>query len=158
MSQELCSKMIATRIEDLITGRQLSAVFQPIIDFDDGAILGYEGLIRGPAGMSLEMPFALFRRAETEGSTIRLERAAARTCLDAFAKLNCEGKLFLNFSAGAIHHLAEAQEDVSAMLRHSGVEPQRIGIELTDQNRNLDVASCLLVITSTRTARWQFGL
>ena len=38
----------------LIAQRQLRAVFQPIVDFEDGAILGYEGLCRGPDGSPLE--------------------------------------------------------------------------------------------------------
>ncbi len=33
------SGIAAPRIEDLIARRDLSAVFQPIIDFEDGAIL-----------------------------------------------------------------------------------------------------------------------
>src|ERR1700758_1733511 len=92
----------APSFEHLIARRSLSAVFQPIIDFEDGAILGYEGLIRGPAGTSLEAPFALFSQELAEGCTIELERAAARTCIEAFAQLDFDGKLFLNFSAGAM--------------------------------------------------------
>src|ERR1700761_4751369 len=100
----------APSIEDLIARRDLSAVFQPIVDFDDGAILGYEGLIRGPAGSPLETPFALFALANTEGRVLELERAAALICVRAFAQSACEGKLFLNFSAGALRQLAEARE------------------------------------------------
>lgn len=96
------SRSAAPRVEELIARRELSAVFQPIIDFENGAILGYEGLIRGPAGTPLEAPFALFAQALAEGCTIELERAAARTCIEAFARLDFDGKLFLNFSAGEI--------------------------------------------------------
>ena len=117
------SRSAAPRIEELIARRDLSAVFQPIIDFDDGAILGYEGLIRGPAGTPLETPFALFSQALAEGSAIELERAAARTCIEAFAKLEFDGKLFLNFSAGAIRQFAEERDDTFALLRNRGVDP-----------------------------------
>ncbi|HEY2608271.1 MAG TPA: diguanylate cyclase, partial [Paraburkholderia sp.] len=75
----LCSpsRSAAPRIEELIARRELSAVFQPIVDLEGGAILGYEGLIRGPAGTPLETPFALFSQALAEGCAIELERAAA---------------------------------------------------------------------------------
>ncbi|HEY1998663.1 phosphodiesterase [Paraburkholderia sp.] len=148
----------APSIEDLIARRQLSAVFQPIVEFDDGAILGYEGLIRGPAGSSLESPFALFAQANAEGRVIALEWAAARTCIDAFARLGCEGKLFLNFSAGALRQLAHAEDDTLSLLRNSGVAPERIVIELTEQSAIADLANFLPVLETLRTAGAQFAL
>lgn len=152
------SRSAAPRIEELIARRALSAVFQPIIDFENGAILGYEGLIRGPAGTPLEAPFALFSQALAEGCTIELERAAARTCIEAFARLDFDGKLFLNFSAGALRRLAEARGDTLALLRHRGVDPKRIVIELTEQSSIPDVGNFLPVISALRTAGAQFAL
>ncbi|MFM0360851.1 EAL domain-containing protein [Paraburkholderia sediminicola] len=152
------SRSATPRIEELIARRDLSAVFQPIVDFDDGAILGYEGLIRGPAGTPLEAPFALFSQALAEGCALELEQAAARTCIDAFAKLDFDGKLFLNFSAGAIRQLADAHDETFALLRHRGVDPQRIVIELTEQSTIPDIASFLPVISALRTAGAQFAL
>jgi EAL domain-containing protein (putative c-di-GMP-specific phosphodiesterase class I)/GGDEF domain-containing protein len=152
------SQSAAPRIEELIARRELSAVFQPIIDFEDSAILGYEGLIRGPAGTPLETPFALFSQANAEGCTIALERAAARTCIDAFAKLDFDGKLFLNFSAGAINQLADALDETLALLRHHGVDPQRIVIELTEQSAIPDVGKFLPAISALRTLGAQFAL
>ncbi|CAB3661730.1 EAL domain-containing protein [Paraburkholderia rhynchosiae] len=158
MQPRLPSRSAAPRVEELIARRDLSAVFQPIVDFEDGAILGYEGLIRGPAGTSLEAPFALFSQALAEGCTIELEQAAARACIDAFARLGYDGKLFLNFSAGALRRLAEAPDDTLALLRHRGVEPQRIVIELTEQSTIPDVGSFLPVIAALRAAGAQFAL
>jgi diguanylate cyclase (GGDEF)-like protein len=152
------SRTAAPRIVELIARRDLSAVFQPIVDFEDGAILGYEGLIRGPAGTPLEAPFALFSQALAEGCTIELERAAARTCIEAFAKLSVDGKLFLNFSAGALRQLAEAPDETLASLRHCGVDAQRIVIELTEQSTIPDLGSFLPVITALRTVGAQFAL
>ncbi|CAE6831865.1 EAL domain-containing protein [Paraburkholderia haematera] len=152
------SRSATPRIEELIARRDLSAVFQPIIDFDDGAILGYEGLIRGPADTSLEAPFALFSQALAEGCTLELEQAAARTCIEAFARLDFDGKLFLNFSAGAIRQLAETRDDTLELLRRRGVDPQRIVIELTEQSTIQDIASFLPVISALRMAGAQFAL
>ncbi|CAG9195758.1 FOG: EAL domain [Paraburkholderia caribensis] len=158
MPQRSLSTIAAPRIVDLIAQRDLSAVFQPIVDFDDGAILGYEGLIRGPAGSALEAPYALFAQAAAEGSVIELERAAAQTCIEAFAKLKYEGKLFLNFSAGAIRQLADNREDTFVMLRNMGVDAERIVIELTEQSAIPDVASFLPAIAMLRVAGAQFAL
>jgi EAL domain-containing protein (putative c-di-GMP-specific phosphodiesterase class I)/GGDEF domain-containing protein len=158
MSLRPSSPLAAPRIEDLIARSELSAVFQPIVDFEDGAILGYEGLIRGPHGTTLETPYALFAQAAAEGSVIALERAAAHTCIEAFAKLSYDGKLFLNFSAGAIRELASERDDTFAMLRDVGVDADRIVIELTEQSAIPDVGSFLPAISMLRTAGAQFAL
>jgi diguanylate cyclase (GGDEF)-like protein len=152
------SRSTAPRIEELIARRELSAVFQPIVEFEDGVILGYEGLIRGPAGTPLEAPFALFSQALAEGCAIELERAAARTSIEAFARLDIAGKLFLNFSAGAIRQLAAAREDSLALLRECGIDPQRIVIELTEQSAIPDVAGFAPVIAALRDTGAQFAL
>ena len=142
----------------MIARRHLSAVFQPIVDFDGGAILGYEGLIRGPAGSPLESPFALFAQASAEGRVVELERAAALTCIQAFARFACDGKLFLNFSAEALRHLASARDDTLTLLRQAGVEPERIVIELTEQSAIVDINNFMPALATLRTAGAQFAL
>jgi len=158
MSLRLSARSHAPRVAELIAGRGLSAVFQPIVNFAGGAILGYEGLIRGPAGSDLETPFALFEQAEAEGVVIALERAAARTCIEAFARLACDGKLFLNFSAGAIRQLADTRDETFALLCDAGVDPSRIVIEMTEQSAIPDLNNVLPAIAKLRTAGAQFAL
>lgn len=143
-------------IETLIAQRQLRAVFQPIVDFDDGAILGYEGLIRGPAGSPLETPAALFAHANAAGCTTALERAAAATCMAAFARLGCTGKLFLNFSANALRELTAAGRDALALF--DGIAPHRVVVELTEQSAIDDLRDFAHVVAALRAAGAQFAL
>ncbi|TKC89407.1 phosphodiesterase [Trinickia terrae] len=145
-------------VADLIAQHALSAVFQPIVDFDGGAILGYEGLIRGPAGSPLEAPAALFAHAAHEGLSTELEHAAARTCIHAFAKLNCEGKLFLNFSAEAILKLGETRDDTLAWLLRLGVPAERLVVELTEQCAISDIAGFVQMVAAVRETGAQFAL
>ena len=145
-------------VAELIARRALVAVFQPIVDFDGRAILGYEGLIRGPAGSALESPGALFARAADEGLSIDLELAAARTCIAAFASLACEGKLFLNFSAEALIVLNESRERTIAWLQRRGLGVDRIVLELTEQCAIADVGTFAPAITALREAGVQFAL
>jgi EAL domain-containing protein (putative c-di-GMP-specific phosphodiesterase class I)/GGDEF domain-containing protein len=158
MSLRSPARSSASRIAELIAQRGLSAVFQPIVDFDGGAIVGYEGLIRGPAGSDLETPFALFSQAAAEDAVIPLEHAAAHTCIEAFARHHCDGKLFLNFSAGALRQLADARDETFALLRRLGVDASRIVIEMTEQSAIPDVNHVLPAIATLRTAGAQFAL
>jgi EAL domain-containing protein (putative c-di-GMP-specific phosphodiesterase class I) len=57
----------------LVGGRQLSAVFQPVVVIDTGQIVGYEALIRGPASSMFEFPDALFEHAYRVGRVAELD-------------------------------------------------------------------------------------
>ncbi|KWC95831.1 diguanylate cyclase [Burkholderia ubonensis] len=148
----------AARTARLIADRALAAVFQPIVDLGSGTVIAYEGLIRGPRGTDLETPAALFAQAAREGTTIALEHAAAITCLDAFAALGCDGKLFLNFSAGAILALAHEREHARMLLERAQIAAERIVIELTEQNASTDLAQVAPAVASLRDAGIQFAL
>jgi EAL domain-containing protein (putative c-di-GMP-specific phosphodiesterase class I)/GGDEF domain-containing protein len=158
MSPLSLTQSVSLDIENLIATRSLTPVFQPIVEFDDGMILGYEGLIRGPAGSQLEAPAALFAQASAEGRTIELECAAALACLEAFTQLRCEGKLFLNFSADALRHLANTRDVAIALLRDSGMDPECIVIELTEQSAIPDVANFVPAIAALRSVGVQLAL
>ncbi|HEY1610835.1 MAG TPA: phosphodiesterase [Paraburkholderia sp.] len=159
------------RIEHLIARRSLNAVFQPIVDFSDGSIQGYEGLIRGPAGTALESPAALFAQAAAQDCVSALEHAAADVCIDAFAQLGYPGKLFLNFSACALRSLAHARTGVSRLfacrdedsydwhgILESPVDASRIVIELTEQSDIDDLATFQSVIDRLRDCGAQIAL
>ncbi|KVW43343.1 EAL domain-containing protein [Burkholderia ubonensis] len=148
----------AARTARLIADRALAAVFQPIVDLGSGTVIAYEGLIRGPRGTDLETPAALFAQAARDGATIALEHAAAITCLNAFAALGCDGKLFLNFSAGAILALAREREHVYTLLERAQIAAERIVIELTEQNASTDLAQVAPAVASLRDAGIQFAL
>jgi EAL domain-containing protein (putative c-di-GMP-specific phosphodiesterase class I) len=148
----------ASSVAELIAQRALTAVFQPIVDFDRGTVLGYEGLIRGPAGTALEAPGMLFAEAAREGLSVALEHAAARACVAAFADLGCEGKLFLNFSADALIALADTRERTLAWLQRQRLAVDRIVLELTEQCAIADVGSFAPAVGTLREAGIQFAL
>ncbi len=143
---------------ELIARRALTAVFQPIVDFDGRTILGYEGLIRGPAGSPLESPDALFRQAAREGRSVALEHAAARTCVTAFTRLGCEGKLFLNFSADALLSLRDTRQSTIDWLQRCGLNADRLVLELTEQCAVADVGSFAPAVAALRETGIQFAL
>ncbi|WP_234825075.1 EAL domain-containing protein [Cupriavidus necator] len=136
----------------------LSAVFQPIGFLASGEILGYEALIRGPAGSTLESPQALFQQAQLEDCAVSLERFASRVCIRAFAQAQLPGKLFLNFSAMAIREIVRCEDDVRNFLEDVQFAPERIVIELTEQTSPEPLDSLETSLRVMREAGAQFAL
>ena len=60
-------------LKSVIGRRQLRPAFQPVRHLPDGAIMGYEALIRGPQGTSLEPPTVLFAVAHENEMDVELE-------------------------------------------------------------------------------------
>jgi len=50
-------------LDAIIAGRALHAMFQPVINLANAEVLGYEGLVRGPADSTLHAPLDLFQTA-----------------------------------------------------------------------------------------------
>jgi EAL domain-containing protein (putative c-di-GMP-specific phosphodiesterase class I)/GGDEF domain-containing protein len=117
----------------------LSPVFQPIIDFRTRSILGYEALIRGPLTSVLHFPDRLFSTAAAAGVTLEFESACREASLRAFAGLRLPGRLFLNVSPSALVDERLMNGQTRALLAELGLAPNRIVIELTENERVTDM-------------------
>ncbi|WP_432260550.1 EAL domain-containing protein [Cupriavidus sp. TMH.W2] len=137
---------------------RLHAVFQPIVQADDGEILGYEALIRGPVGSPWAAPDALFRLAQGVAATIALEIHAARTALAAWRSLDLPGKLFLNFSPLTLRRLLADRGRLMAALVEAGIAPSRLVIEVTEQTPIGDAASFGVAMSVLRELGMQYAL
>ena len=117
----------------------LYPVFQPIMDFRVRAILGYEALIRGPAGSALHRPDQLFAAAARSGVALDLEHACREASLRAFAALRLAGRLFLNVTPGCLLDHKMMNGHTRALLAELGIAPNRIVIELTENQQITDL-------------------
>ncbi|HWL30211.1 MAG TPA: EAL domain-containing protein, partial [Burkholderiaceae bacterium] len=117
---------------EVLNDNALIPLYQPIVDLQNGQIIGYEGLIRGPLDSPLHAPQALFSAARQCGRTVELERLCRRKHVEAFVELNLGGKLFLNMSPEA---LLDLNKEVDATVLHAqlrGIPSRNIVIELTE--------------------------
>ena len=67
---------VAAEIARIVQAGAITPHFQPIVDLGSGAVLGYEGLTRGPSDSFLHSPITLFEAAEATGQLFVLERCA----------------------------------------------------------------------------------
>ena len=127
---------LTLKLRQILDHDKLRFVFQPIVDISQSSVLGYEALMRGPAGTLLERPDELLRMAKACNLGFELEVAACKGAIRAFAGLHLPGKLFLNLSASSI--AAFGLEGGGALLQCAvdvGLPPSRLILELTEHER-----------------------
>jgi EAL domain-containing protein (putative c-di-GMP-specific phosphodiesterase class I) len=130
--------MKTASLDDILRDKQLQAVFQPIVATASLDIVGYEGLIRGPAGSALEAPTALFDAARGAGRQFELEQACLRTVWSRFAALGLKGRLFANTSAAMLLAPRPKRQALIEDLADLGIDGASVAIEITEEHAVTD--------------------
>ena len=128
------------QLHRVLEERALATVFQPIIGFREGRIVGYEALVRGARGSPLQSPAELFAAAAEEGLAVELNLLCIEQMLRAFAASELEGLLFLNVSPQLIVQRAHDQQRAAQFMRRIGLAAERVVIELTEDYPTADFA------------------
>jgi EAL domain-containing protein (putative c-di-GMP-specific phosphodiesterase class I)/GGDEF domain-containing protein len=151
---------VSLTIAELLAGSRLSAVFQPICSLLEGEVFGYEGLIRGPVDSELHRPDRLFEAARLEGNAFALEVACAKVVISCFDELVGRGRLFINFSAGALVRLTRTDATLGELQRliAAGPPARKLVVEITEHDRVSDFAEVVSSATSLRKLGVAFAL
>ncbi|HET7746171.1 MAG TPA: EAL domain-containing protein [Vicinamibacteria bacterium] len=96
-------KLVAS-CRSLLADRRLHAVYQPVVALQEQGVLGYEALIRGPAGADLELPDVLFAVAREADMTLELENLCLETIFSRVPRAMAGKKLFVNASPRLLAH------------------------------------------------------
>ncbi len=145
-------------LQDILNQRSLSALFQPIMDMTDGTILGYEGLIRGPADSPLHSPVNLFGAAKQQGLTLEVEMLCRHVVLKSFVTQNLPGNLFLNISPDTLTHPSFQNGQTLTYLEQLGIDPKRVIIEITENQPIFDFDKMRNALLHYRSMGFQIAL
>jgi len=146
------------RLREIVERRQLSALFQPIVNMQSGVIIGFEGLIRGPSDSPLHSPLNLFKVANSAGMSGEVEHLCRRVVLDRFAELALPGKLFLNVSPECLLNPLVRQGETLNFIHQVGIAPERVIIELTESQPTYDYELLLEAVTHYRSMGFQIAI
>jgi EAL domain-containing protein (putative c-di-GMP-specific phosphodiesterase class I)/GGDEF domain-containing protein len=125
-------------IQQVVKDKLLYPHFQPIVAVNEGRVVGYEALIRGPGHLGLREPIALFAAAEKAGLLRELERECWTAIVNEAAR-NLDhiprwARIFLNVLPEDIRDPNFRKHVVSAM-EETQVDPSRFVIEITETTR-----------------------
>jgi len=146
-----------TTLGDILDGGAVRAVYQPIVALDDGRVVAYEALARGPEGTALERPDALFaeaRRSRRLGDLDWACRGAAfRGALD--GGLTPPWRLFVNAEPEVLDAVHPPEFD--EVVRRARTELSVV-VELTERALTARPAELLRMVERVREAGWGIAL
>jgi len=122
-------------LTEILEKEMITTVFQPVFDFNNKSILGYEALSRGPANTELESPEVLFKLASTEKKISELELLCRKKAIVNFANLKLEGKLLLNVSPNVLLDPFHPKGETLHLLAQNGLVANSVIIEVTEQEK-----------------------
>ncbi|MGH9333610.1 MAG: EAL domain-containing protein [Vicinamibacteria bacterium] len=120
-------------LQEIILKEDVRTVFQPIIDLNTRATLGYEGLTRGPQGTEYESPYMLFDVAGESDLLFELDRLCRRNALTSASLLKPAHKLFVNLLPTTIRDPEFQGERMLEFLEANHLSPSRIVLEITER-------------------------
>lgn len=128
-----------TAIRDVIRARNLTPVYQPIVDLRDGRVLGFEGLIRPGPSAPFSNPGQLFAAAAAAGRTVELDLACFEVVAAGSADIDVNQVVTINLSPQTL----EAQDFGAAwlleILARYRLSPGRVIVELTEREAITDL-------------------
>ncbi len=135
-NNEVSSNQFAEWLElhHIISQRQITPVFQPIISLRDHAIYGYESLSRISHSGSITNPEELFEKARLYGMTVQIERLCREKALDRVVELGLEGMIFLNVCPALLYAENHKRGFTIQLLEKLGIDSSRVVFELTEKS------------------------
>lgn len=142
-------------LKTVIGQRQLRPAFQPVRHLPDGAIMGYEALIRGPQGSSLEPPTVLFAVAHDNEMDVELETLCLETIFANLPRPVGERRLFVNASAMLLRHPVFLDARNLAAINRSHAD---VVVEISEKEMVRDYDSFQEVLALVRRANLKIAI
>ena len=142
-------------LKTVIGQKQLRPAFQPVRHLPDGAIMGYEALIRGPQGTPLEPPTVLFAVAHDNEMDVELETLCLETIFANLPRAVGERRLFVNASAMLLRHPVFLDERNLAAINRSHGD---VVVEISEKEMVRDYDSFQEVLELVRKANMKIAI
>ncbi len=118
---------------DMLARGDVRTLFQPVVDFSCGGVLGWEALTRGGGQGLMADARTLFGFAAEAGESLALERLCLARALGAVPP-GFQGRLFLNVHTQSLHDAEALFAEVRDLAGKAGVAPSDVVLEFSERN------------------------
>ncbi|MGQ9658595.1 MAG: EAL domain-containing protein [Thermochromatium sp.] len=149
----------ASGLLEIIEAKRFVSWFQPILSATDGAVVGYESLLRGerPDG-SLMFPGEIFALAGKNDLLFQVDRQARESALRCAASVGLKGQLFINFVPTAIYEPSHCLQSTLSWALKLGFDPGRLVFEVVETERVGDLDHLKRILNFYREAGYRVAL
>lgn len=136
--------------DELLRERAIQPVFQPIVCIDDGEIVGFEALARGPAGSPWDSGEKLFAEAYRTGKAVELDWICRLAAVRSFAAAGMPQSitLFINVEPQTLG--SSCPSDLILPLKTALAQHRRVVLEITERSVTADPANMLRAVDEAR--------
>jgi EAL domain-containing protein (putative c-di-GMP-specific phosphodiesterase class I) len=147
-------------LDRVLARNDVRSVYQPIVELDTGAVVGYEALARGPGGSVLQSPDTLFAAARRAGRLVELDRVCQFAAAGGAraAGMHTSWTLFINVEPEAAHATIGAPVlDPGGGLGPDSLDCQVV-VEFTERDLIGDPTTLLAMVARIRDRGWGIAL
>jgi EAL domain-containing protein (putative c-di-GMP-specific phosphodiesterase class I) len=124
---------VLERLQDVLLRERVVTAYQPILRMQEGTVMGFEALSRGPRGSGLEAADTLFSAAAEHNLLIELDRLCRRRALLSSGRIPSTARIFVNTLPATIRDPHFRGKPLIDFLDRAQVAPTRIVIEITEK-------------------------
>lgn len=143
---------------DVMRRRELTTLFQPLVDPRTRSVFGHEALSRGPSDSWLHAPQNLFATAHHAELQLDLELLCAQLAALRFIERQLVGRLFVNVSPDSIYQEPNFAQRFLQLLHKAALPPERCVIELTEDGLLDDYAGLRTCMQQLREHGIEFAI
>ncbi|MFN2385503.1 MAG: EAL domain-containing protein [Thermoanaerobaculia bacterium] len=146
---------LCAALKGVIGTRKLKAAFQPVCHLPGGGVLGYEALIRGPRGTSLEQANALFAVAHENDMDVELETLCLETIFARLPRPVGARQLFVNASSTLLRHPVFLDERNLKAINRSHAD---VVVEISEKEMVGDYSSFAEILDRIRASKLKIAI
>jgi len=128
-------------LKRILKNEEITTVFQPIISLQNGSIIGYEALSRGPKNSFLQYPDKLFAVAEKNNILWDLEYLCRKKAIEKACLMEINKFLFINVDPLIIKDEKFKKGFTKEFLHQYNISPESIIFEITERTAIEDYTS-----------------
>ncbi|MDG6773766.1 EAL and GGDEF domain-containing protein [Thiomicrorhabdus sp. ZW0627] len=132
LKHRLSDSSLGRELLSIFTLKNLTPVYQPIVDIQNRKVFGFEALSRGPENSPLYWPLHLFHVAEEHGCLFEMDLLARQIAIESYHQFDKNEYLFVNVTVNALMQSSHRRSQTLDCLQSLGIDVSQVVIEITE--------------------------